>query len=186
MRLEVGVGTTDFQRLVAPCPFLPKIAGRDVVYMDLARPDISIENFIRGDAEHLPFKTESFSLICASHVIEHLAHPEKFLAECWRTLKQNGEVRLWCPSFLSTTAHNPFHKQVFNYRSLHKMITETGFASNVIGRGFFLRQYVKDFLSLFWRTINKISRVWICDKVRATFCNELIAIGTKGIKHKPE
>jgi len=66
------------------------------------------------------------------------------------------------------------------------MITETGFASNVRGRGFFLRQYMKDFLSLFWRAINEISRVWICDKVRATFCSELIAIGTKRTRQKLE
>jgi len=94
MRLEVGVGTTDFQRLMVPSPFLPKIAGRDVVYMDLTRPDISIENFIRGDAEHLPFKTESFSLICASHVIEHLAHLRSF----WQNVGEHSSrtVRYAC------------------------------------------------------------------------------------------
>jgi len=45
-----------------------------------------------------PFKNETFKLIIASHVLEHLDYPYKFMKEIFRILKKNGEIIIYLPS----------------------------------------------------------------------------------------
>jgi len=73
MRLEVGVGfsktvKTRFQEYV----FSPRICGDDVVFLDAGKPLKAIENYVRADAQYLPFKNFVFEELYASHLIEHL------------------------------------------------------------------------------------------------------------------
>lgn len=42
---------------------------------------------VLGFVENLPFKDKAFDFVIASHVLEHSAHPEKFLAELQRVAK---------------------------------------------------------------------------------------------------
>ena len=53
---------------------------------------------VRGDSCELPFRTESFHVIIASHVIEHLDAPATLLHEIDRVLRPGGVIRLSCPS----------------------------------------------------------------------------------------
>jgi ubiquinone/menaquinone biosynthesis C-methylase UbiE len=46
------------------------------------------KNFVLCDAEHLPFKNDSFSIVYASHVIEHVYHPFDFLIETKRVSRK--------------------------------------------------------------------------------------------------
>ena len=55
------------------------------------REDIKDRVFV-ADAEALPFKEESFDLVIAHHVIEHLHNPEQFILEARRVLKRGGTV----------------------------------------------------------------------------------------------
>ena len=45
----------------------------------------------------LPLPDESVEMIIASHVMEHLYHPEEMLKEFYRVLKKGGMVYCWYP-----------------------------------------------------------------------------------------
>jgi len=45
-----------------------------------------------GEAEHLPFRENSFDFIFASEVTEHVEDPEKVLSECARVLRHGGKM----------------------------------------------------------------------------------------------
>lgn len=47
-------------------------------------------HFIQAVGEHLPFKGESFDVITAASVVDHLKYPEVFMQECRRILKKDG------------------------------------------------------------------------------------------------
>ncbi len=67
--------------------------------LDITGLDISEENLkkagkylkpVKGPAEKLPFKDQSFDLVIASEILEHLIAPEKVLQEIDRVLKPEG------------------------------------------------------------------------------------------------
>jgi len=60
-------------------------------YLDTKR----IENFVKGDVLHLPFKPNSFEEVYSSHVIEHVRNPYKLLKEMIRVSKKTIEIK--CP-----------------------------------------------------------------------------------------
>ncbi|UCE15696.1 MAG: methyltransferase domain-containing protein [Candidatus Bathyarchaeota archaeon] len=43
-----------------------------------------IVNFVFADAEHLPFRENTFNVVYASHLLEHVEHPFNVLLECNR------------------------------------------------------------------------------------------------------
>lgn len=46
-----------------------------------------------------PFDDDSFDEIYASHIIEHVEDPEKFMQELWRIGKINGKIKIITPHF---------------------------------------------------------------------------------------
>lgn len=52
---------------------------------------------IRGDAQHLPFQDNTFDVIVASEVLEHIEEVAKFLQELFRALKPGGRLILTTP-----------------------------------------------------------------------------------------
>lgn len=56
---------------------------------------------VRWGYERLPFKTDEFSLVYASHVIEHIEWSKTIdaLKEVHRVLKPEGTVEIWTVSF---------------------------------------------------------------------------------------
>jgi SAM-dependent methyltransferase len=53
---------------------------------------------VRGNIEALPFSSQSFDLVTANMVVEHLEHPETFFAEVARVLRPGGRVLLHTPN----------------------------------------------------------------------------------------
>jgi SAM-dependent methyltransferase len=51
-------------------------------------------NFIRGNAEELPFEDASFDLVISSGVYNLVIGKEKALVEAWRVLKPGGRLQL--------------------------------------------------------------------------------------------
>ena len=58
--------------------------------MDSLKRNGSLNALVRGDISHLPFADESFKVVTANMVFEHLQEPEPQLAEIWRILKPGG------------------------------------------------------------------------------------------------
>lgn len=54
--------------------------------------------FVVCDAEGLPFAPESFSLVVADDVIEHVPNPERLVSECARVIAPDGIVSISTPN----------------------------------------------------------------------------------------
>ncbi len=68
---------------------------------------------VEGDAELLPFSSDTFDLIVSSDTLEHFSQPAVVLAEVNRVLKDDGRLIVWVP-FL-----HPFHgNDYFRYTPL--------------------------------------------------------------------
>lgn len=76
--------------------------------------------FLNHTAEELPFEANSFDVVVSFETIEHLSHPEKFLAEISRVIKFNGTVLVSCPNDdyydkNEEAFSNPYHKRRYNW-----------------------------------------------------------------------
>jgi len=68
---------------------LPKIATLAHSYQ--------VPLIVAGDAEHLAFASNSFDVVLASEVVEHLWDPHSFLDEAYRVLRANGHLIISTP-----------------------------------------------------------------------------------------
>jgi len=88
----------------------PQRTIRDV-NVDIMVPAKKIPNFIRADAQHLPFRDKIFEKAYASHIIEHLEDPYAFLRECKRVAYA---AEILCPHYLDPNAYIDLdHKHVY-------------------------------------------------------------------------
>ena len=88
-----------------------------------------IKSIIAGDAENLAFPSESFDLILASEVVEHLWNPNKFFREAYRILKTNGHLIISTPAGIMGLCYDS-HKHYFTEKKLKEKL----------GKKFVLRQ----------------------------------------------
>jgi len=134
LRLEVGPGFSFDSRGYRFRPRIPPLP--DAVYLDVQPPQRNpcvfwLCDWIVADAQLLPFRSNSFEEIYASHVIEHLADPMAFLLDAYRVLRAGGRIHIWAPNFLSRSAYeDPDHKHVFTPLGLRRMLRSAGFATN--------------------------------------------------------
>jgi ubiquinone/menaquinone biosynthesis C-methylase UbiE len=63
-----------------------------------ALPTKHIPNFVKANAENLPFPNNTFDIVYSSHLIEHVSKPERCLDEMVRVT--NLKVKLWFPHWL--------------------------------------------------------------------------------------
>ncbi|MFZ5862165.1 MAG: class I SAM-dependent methyltransferase [Nitrospirota bacterium] len=117
------------QRLSKPgCVVLHLGAGHDsldiekrminarVVSMDIDWESLSQnKNSMRvlADGNSLPFKGQSFDLVMAENVFEHLEDPVSILRECYRCLVPSGAMIFLCPnrySYIALVARMTPHK----------------------------------------------------------------------------
>jgi len=79
--------------------------------------------FIRCDAQHLPFKSHSIDKIICAEVIEHLNEPELMINEAQRILKNNGSIVITTPNEISIWGVYEFLWDIFgrgrNYGETH-------------------------------------------------------------------
>lgn len=106
------------------CGLTPQLTGAHVLHM---APEPMVERliaalqparYVRGDlhptrrghlkldAEHLPFDDASFDLAIFNHVLEHVAHPERALAELHRVLRPGGML-------IAQTPYAPLLRKTF-------------------------------------------------------------------------
>jgi ubiquinone/menaquinone biosynthesis C-methylase UbiE len=75
---------------------------------------------VLGDAQFLPFQSESFDIILAFDVIEHLANGDSFISECYRLLKPNGKTLIVTPNGPKSEFANadPTHINIYTGKRL--------------------------------------------------------------------
>ena len=97
--LDVGCGDGRLGRAIrANCPKV-LIHGCDVSTAALTRSEgLDQQYCVDLNCEALPEPTESFDLVIASEVIEHLITPDRVLEELTRVVKQGGHVLLTVPN----------------------------------------------------------------------------------------
>ncbi|MBX5328098.1 MAG: class I SAM-dependent methyltransferase [Candidatus Bathyarchaeota archaeon] len=108
--LDVGSGTDKLD------------IARGNICIDLCKhPENRPENFVCGDAHHLPFKAEIFYKICFYELIEHVESPIQCLREIYRVLKKRGILELSTP--------NIFHWRIIirQIRGLPQVLSDRGY-----------------------------------------------------------
>lgn len=80
-----------------------------------------------GDARALPFEDESFDMVLATCVLEHIYEKERVVQESFRVLKNNGHFLLTVPQCYRThEAPYDFHR--FTKFGIQKLLIENGFS----------------------------------------------------------
>lgn len=100
--------------------------GNNVTSIDL--PTITkvackrhVSSVVSGDAEKLAFADNSFDVVLASEVVEHLWNPESFLAESYRVLKPKGYLIIETPEGKEGLRYDA-HKHYFTVEILQRML----------------------------------------------------------------
>ncbi len=94
--LDVGGGTGGLVDVLKPYGSLIGLDYSDeaLSYYRQYHPDVC-----RGDAVHLPFKSESIDFLIALDVLEHLEDDRAGLTEFFRVLKMGGRALVTVPAF---------------------------------------------------------------------------------------
>lgn len=73
------------------------------------------QNFVLGEAHHLPFKDHTFTKVYSKHNLEHLENPFLFFVEAKRVLREGGVIECVYPSdalLTKKTMHNILNLQL--------------------------------------------------------------------------
>jgi SAM-dependent methyltransferase len=86
--------------------------------------------FMAADARRLPFANQSFDLVVAFEVIEHLDNPRELLAEARRLLAPGGQLVVSTPNKLyyaetrKLSGPNPFHVRELEFEEFRDALSE--------------------------------------------------------------
>ena len=134
--LEVAAGTCICGRALAP--FVKDITCLDLTEEMLAQgkrlaAESNIQNimFQAGNAEALPYESESFDLVITRLSFHHFAEPEKPFQEMKRVLKKGGKLIVWDMEATEEplraiddkieTMRDPSHTRILNRDKFEKM-----------------------------------------------------------------
>jgi len=100
--------------------------GNEVVSVEL--PTIAViahscgvPSVVAGDAEHLTFASNSFDVVIASEVLEHLWNPHNFFDEAYRILKAGGYLIIETPEGKGSLLYDD-HKNYFTVESVKQKL----------------------------------------------------------------
>jgi SAM-dependent methyltransferase len=91
---------------------------------------VGIETGINFEQDSFPFLSESFDVVCANSVIEHLHDPTMFFKEIHRVLKKDGHVILVTPNwpYAAREFYDTYtHVQPYSVNSLRTALKCNGF-----------------------------------------------------------
>ncbi|MBI3396886.1 methyltransferase domain-containing protein [Candidatus Woesebacteria bacterium] len=131
--------------------------GLDIYGIDMSERNLmKASKYLKptlGSAEDLPYESQSFDLVVAGEILEHLFEPNRTISEIDRVLKTGGSaiitfpntggiqfrlgIFLWGESPLLNFPNNTNHIRFFNARDIGKMIEGTNLKiKKVRGVGF--------------------------------------------------
>lgn len=131
----LDVGTADglmIERLKADFPVFT--VGVDFSFEMLTSNPKRTFHPIQADVLKLPFLLQTFDVVIATAVIEHVVDGEKLLKECFRVLKKGGLCILTTPVpffdriyALFQPKEREFHHKLFTLRELRVILEKCGF-----------------------------------------------------------
>ena len=113
--LDIGCGDAEMLECISKVKNPACAVGMDIREKMIKHDTI---NILRGDAENLPLKTQSFDCVTATAVIEHLPNPITALIEFKRVLKQGGVLIITTP--------NPIYSRATDVASYFKLKYKEG------------------------------------------------------------
>lgn len=116
--LEIGSGAGFIKK------FIPNVITSEII--ELEGVDLTI------NAERLPFTDKSLDVIILLNVIHHITNSEKFLKECHRVLKYDGQILLIEPAntWFSRIIYKNFHHEDFDENGGWNLTKNGGRLSN--------------------------------------------------------
>jgi len=83
---------------------------------------------VQASAEKLPLASDSVDIVISFETIEHLEHPDKFIAECARTIRPDGLLIISTPNGSverrTREAPNEFHINVFDLDAFIGLVSQ--------------------------------------------------------------
>jgi SAM-dependent methyltransferase len=99
--LDLGCGDGGYSHAMAD-------AGARAISVDFRCPQTLPPDLVLADAMALPFSAGSFPIVFCASLIEHVAEPERLLAEIKRVLAPDGIVYMSFPPFYSPVGGHQF------------------------------------------------------------------------------
>ena len=139
--LDVGCGTGKLVHYLNNHKLNAIGCDNSQLAVSLARKINKKGTIVESSASKLKFKDQSFDLVTAISIIEHLNTKEakQFLKESARVLKKNGFIFLVTPNYLSPARillgkkwfayQDPTHINFFTPERLSKLLSRNGFSS---------------------------------------------------------
>ena len=135
--LEVGCGVGAFSQKLGE-------RSENVIGLDLDRKAINCAksfnrdvDFVVGDAQHLPFKKDVFTLGICAETLEHVPDDAKALSELHKVTKGSGHLFVTVPNYISSGRFTQFLRSmlrrwgqpkdlhVYHYLKIRKLFVRT-------------------------------------------------------------
>jgi len=153
-----------------------KMVGIDISWDFIKYAMIHFSNnkshFIWADAQLMPFRDESFDVIIALSVIEHLKRYKDFIEECKRVLKKNGLFICSTPNKQATSPnssrpYNPEHVKEFYLEEFRQLLERYFDEVHLYGQypTSKLNNNLSNLITKYSRVIQKILQVYVLRKI---------------------
>lgn len=122
--LDAGCGKMPYKEFIFKHSEITGYTGLDIEtalsYDDDIKPDVT------WDGKTMPFEDAQFDCVMATEVLEHVPHPEVYLAEVFRVLKKGGGLFFTVP-FLWPLHESPHDEYRYTPFAMKRLLTDAGF-----------------------------------------------------------
>ena len=144
------------------------VVGVDYSYLPLSFAKLKLNGrmLVQGDAKNLPFKPESFDLVCCVETLEHnnLKNIPEIIKQIHQSLKEGGRLILTVPS-----VNIPLSKQHYSHFSKKSLESQLRVFSNVDIEG--ICCYETMMFDFFFRSVS--NKLWQFSRLRTFLCNQV-------------